>query len=207
MRQAGFTLMEVLVALTLAGLLMLLLTGGLQVGARAWQGGEGASEGWSRIGAVQRVLRARLQGALPLPAEDPAEVAFTGTRTGFAFVRPLAPQDRPGGLQRLEVQLLDGTVWLDWRNLVDGSRRREPLLEGVAELRLAYFGSGRAGRAPGWQGDWLHQAVLPSLVRIELRFADGRLWPPFVAALPVDARPACSSLPMGCADRGRGRPG
>ena len=59
----GFTLLELLVAITLLGLLMAALLGGLRLGARVWETGEDRLDASARIQVVQDFLRQRLAEA------------------------------------------------------------------------------------------------------------------------------------------------
>ena len=49
----GFTLIELLIAITLLGLLMVMLTGGLRLGTRAWDVGETRLANTARLQATQ----------------------------------------------------------------------------------------------------------------------------------------------------------
>ena len=71
----GFTLLELLVAITLLGLLMAALFGGLRLGARVWETGETRLDASARVQIVQDFLRQRLAEALPLEAVVRAEDA------------------------------------------------------------------------------------------------------------------------------------
>ena len=53
----GFTLIEVLLATTLLGIMMLLLTGSLRIGADSWEAGEERMAKASRLFIVESFLR------------------------------------------------------------------------------------------------------------------------------------------------------
>ena len=63
--ERGFTLLELLVAITLLGLLMAALLGGLRLGARVWETGEARLDASARVQIVQDFLRQRITEALP----------------------------------------------------------------------------------------------------------------------------------------------
>ena len=77
-RQAGFTLVELLVAMTLLAFLSIALFGGLRFGARSWEAVVDSSTERDQIAATQTFLRDRL-GQLTLPGgarqRQPAEDA------------------------------------------------------------------------------------------------------------------------------------
>lgn len=66
MRQNGFTLLELLTALTLLGMILALLFQGIRMGGQAWEKGEGGLSEWRR-GEVVLDLISRQLGAVLLP--------------------------------------------------------------------------------------------------------------------------------------------
>ena len=103
---AGFTLVELLVALTLVGLISLVLFGGLRFGTRAWEAGTSRGEESRRVAIVQSLLRRQLSQAV-LPARRSREVdapqAFDGAAESIQFVAPLSAHVGFGGLYRFEL--------------------------------------------------------------------------------------------------------
>ncbi len=81
----GFTLLELLVAITLLGLLMAALFGGLRLGARVWETGETRLDASARVQIVQDFLRQRL-----------AEAAAAGSGGARPRTRPRSPCSRAG---------------------------------------------------------------------------------------------------------------
>ena len=58
--ERGFSLIEVLIALTLFAILMAMLSSGVRLGSRIQASGSEQIDEWSQIAAVQRFLRAEL---------------------------------------------------------------------------------------------------------------------------------------------------
>ncbi|MCH8035911.1 MAG: prepilin-type N-terminal cleavage/methylation domain-containing protein [Proteobacteria bacterium] len=81
-RQRGFTLIEILIAMTLLGLLMAMLFGGLRLGTRAWEASDARSAELARLEAVHGFIRRALTGAYPLLRTETGgakrRIAFTG---------------------------------------------------------------------------------------------------------------------------------
>ena len=203
-RERGFTLLELLVAITLLGLLMAALFGGLRLGARVWETGESRLDAAARIHIVQDLLRQRLAQALPLEAVleegEGYEPAFLGQVDGVRFAT-LLPDHLGGELVLMELVLAEagpeGTA-----DLVLRLRRLEPdagiegdvppeervLLERVESLELAYFGPFRQDEPPEWWEAWEGRAELPQLLLLQLRFAedDPRRWPGLIVQPMID---------------------
>jgi general secretion pathway protein J len=104
-RAAGFTLLELLVAMTVLGVLTGLLASGLSFGTRIWEREQKQLEQWAELQMVQDIVRRTLGAAWPLnvPAsagpEGAAEgIAFVGTDTEIEFVGPAPAQSLSGGI-------------------------------------------------------------------------------------------------------------
>jgi general secretion pathway protein J len=187
---AGFTLLEILVALVVFGLLMVGLTQGTQFGlhARAMQthmlDANGALE------TTDRVLRNLIEQMDPGSADRPAIVVGAAHSLSFTTILP-------NGADRLARQQVDATL------LVDGNHRLllrwtprqhairfgsppEPadseLLDNIDHVEFAYWDQSR-DRGGQWVESW-RGSPLPALVRIRFVFLTGdrRHWPEIIVA-------------------------
>jgi general secretion pathway protein J len=204
----GFTLLELLVAITLLGLLMAALLGGLRLGARVWETGEDRLQASARVQVVQDFLRQRITEALPyevsmLAEGGQPEFAFRGAADEVRFAGAL-PEQLGAGVYLMQLTLAEGgedgrrrDLVLRWQPLdPEGESPEDPpepeeriLLEGVDGLELAYFGTYVQREAPAWWPDWpSEQDAFPGLVRIQVVFAedDLRRWPELVIHPTVD---------------------
>lgn len=200
----GFTLMEMLVAMTLLGILMTALFGGLRLGTRVWETTDRVQKSGGQALSIRTFLEDRFEQAVPvvlLLADGRSEIVFAGERSalrfastmpesvGFGpFIIELALRPRPG-----ESKASDLT--LRWRLL---SEDASPVEQGISErvivsdlaaVTLAYFGTKEGDDGgPEWHANWEEQEGLPDLIRLELGFNedDQRHWPPLIVSPRVD---------------------
>ena len=195
-RQAGFTLLEILVALVVLGLVVAGLSQGLRFGLRATARQERLAAERGDLDAVDRLLRRLVAQMDPGTSRTPG-IAI-GEAGAVTFTTDLGAAASALATTQAEVRLgVEGSALvLRWRPAPHAVRlvppeppRREVLLDGLQRLDLAYWGQAGDG-PPAWQGAW-QQPALPLLIRIRLVFAagSGQHWPDIVAG-PARPRPA-----------------
>jgi general secretion pathway protein J len=189
-RPDGFTLLEVLVALTVLGLLLAGLAQGVRFGLAAWGTETRLSSGTGDFETSDTTLRHLIEGAEPGGELDPAP--FAGSRDRLVCITALPRTDTPTGQQRVQATLLIDRAHrlvLRWRPYLHAKLVGPPapateteLLRDVSRLELSYWSAGT-----GWVGAW-RSPNLPTLVRIRLAFAagDSRRWPDIIAAPWLD---------------------
>jgi general secretion pathway protein J len=194
-RQGGFTLLELLVALLVLGLLVLGLSQGVRASLDLRQAQQRRLGTTAELDAAQRLLRTVL-GRLPVSPDGSRLVVG---RTGSGLVgeadRVNFVGDLPTGLgpnRRAEMSLFvqDRRLVLSWtphrheRSLAPPPTAAETaLLQGVEKIELAYWAAPTGGEAPGWQSRWTASEP-PVLIRLRLGFgeADRRRWPDLIVA-------------------------
>jgi len=188
-RQAGFSLLELLVALALLATLTAILMSALQFGAQVWRRGDPAAQG-ADLAAAYRTLQNNIERALPIPERteqaSAALMAFDGTAEAVTFV--VANPGRVGllGDAVLRIALGGGNgaafLGISWapydpktRLAVEAFNETLTLLPGIEAVSLRYFGAkDEDPDGARWSGDWQRQTTLPRLIGIELQAADGR---------------------------------
>jgi general secretion pathway protein J len=191
-RQGGFTLLEMVVVVTVLGFLVIGLTQGVRTGLTLWEAQSRRVGETAELDAAARILRALLSGIAPPPSFGPVAGGeeLKGAAASLAFVG-----DLPTGLgttQRADItlELSRGRLVLRWtphRHELSTAPAPPPteteLVSNVERLDLAYWGTSPSGQETGWQAQWDGPAI-PELIRIRLVFGekDRRRFPDLIAA-------------------------
>lgn len=199
-RQAGFTLLEILVALVVFGFLFIGLNQGARTGFALWNTQTRRIGDTEELDATARVLRSLLTGIpiLPVAAGDnaPQAIAMTGAADRLAFVGDLPSGLGATRLADIALGLRAGRLVLSWvphrhekADTPPVAPTETELMRGVDRLELAYLGIAPGGQIALWHAKWTGPG-LPLLIRVRLGFAksDGRRWPDLIAAPQLAAR-------------------
>jgi general secretion pathway protein J len=170
----GFTLLELLIAITILGLLLVALTNGVRFAGQAWETQTKRIERQGDLDAVQNILR-----QLITPAKR-----FSGSSFSLKFVGPLPVALARGGLYDIELRILNGQLVLVWQPHFRGPAAT--MQQSVTELAKDVTGLGLAYYVPG--AGWLptNSNKTPALVRIAMQAEDGRRLPPLIIAPMID---------------------
>jgi prepilin-type N-terminal cleavage/methylation domain-containing protein len=190
--EAGFTLLELLVAAVLIAMVAALGASGLRFGVRAWERAEAVSEAEIEARALRRFLTALIEGARPIRYRDGSReppALFLGEPRGLIAAADLPGRLAPPGPHLVGLEVDEGPAGailaLRWRAL--GAARpalrfgpgdaREVLAEGLSGVAFRYVGAG------GAEARWAGRPTPPALVEIDLAWgADGPAWPTLAAA-------------------------
>jgi general secretion pathway protein J len=97
--QRGFTLLELVLALSIVAAMLAIVFGGLRLGIRAWQSGEQRTEALQHARSLAALLSQSLGGTTPYLGAPPAgtqpEVLFQGDPDRIAFVTVSPPYPLP----------------------------------------------------------------------------------------------------------------
>lgn len=202
--EAGFSLLEMLVAMTLLAMIGAVAVSGLRFGSRAWERGAEAGETAVESRAVQKFLRGLIAGARLIRLRDSSRTPpalFDGEPDRLVFAAPLPAHLAEPGDHLLwlaaERRGGGGALALRWARIgaslpgVETASAPERLLDGVAAVALRYYGVDPETGRRGWTDAWRGRERLPELVELTVRWPeeDGRVWAPVVARLESGGEP------------------
>jgi general secretion pathway protein J len=191
---AGFTLIEVLAALAVLGLILAGLSAGVRFGQQALLNQARDTTAANQVGPVDETLRSLVAQAWPGAAG--AEARFAGTARVLSF-RTMMPES----LTATRTRDADVTIgvdpehrlylaWLPWyRNWIvpKPAAARIDLLANVDHVEFAYWDPTLHLPPGGWATAWVGTSV-PKLLRIRLVFTKdaGLRWPDIIVATARD---------------------
>jgi general secretion pathway protein J len=202
--QRGFTLLETIVALTLLGLMLAVLSGSIRFAGQSRDAAAAKIDSIDNMRIAQDFLRQTLAQAHPkrwLKVVGRPFV-FRGERDELSMAAPLTARVGVGGLFLLKLSLVDAEKGKG-KNLVIARVFPEPdaqelpdfssaettvLAENLAELEFAYLGRDDDASDPTWRDDWKEGAKMPDAVRVRIRPVHGSAWPELVVPLRVVPR-------------------
>lgn len=178
-RVHGFTLVELLIALTLISMALAIAFAALRIAARSMESTELLVNELEELRVVRTVMQQQLVQARPLhESATQRQVNFHGESRQLEFVAPAPSQDgRLMGLYRYRLSI-DAVadrqqLLLAYQPYVPGVAHDWPLngettllASDLRQGEFSYFGVGAQGEA--WQSRWSGQERLPRLVRLVL---------------------------------------
>lgn len=199
----GFTLLEMLISVSLLALIITLAYGSLRVAAQSSRSGEALIERTEELRTTQSFLRRQINQMLSIPYErledNGEEKRFEGSSDGMTFVAPMPGYLSRGGahVQRLELVNGDKGLQLQFRfaqlNGFDPARGMpdvpEPvvLIDGIRSGTFEYRSLGADGNLGDWSEEWELAYAIPLMVRLRLEFEqdDRRQWVEFDAGVRI----------------------
>jgi general secretion pathway protein J len=190
----GFTLLELMIGMTLLGFILALLFGGFRLAATSWDAVETRIERTNDEQLARALVRRLLAQMQPVHWKKApnAPIAFTGEQGVLRALAPLTGQAGAGGLRLIELGreseatttpdkgplrlvLRQAPVRYDVENFASGlgDAKSFVVLGNLNAVDFSYFGPEKRGAAPSWQDTWLNPDQLPQLVRLRLKSREG----------------------------------
>ena len=185
-RQRGFTLLEILIAVTLLALLVAMAYGTLRTAVKAMRSGEALIDRTDRLRTSQEFLRRQLSHAMPLPFERMEDTGenhvFMADGGTLRFVAPMPGHLSRGGPHVQWLTLDGGVLEFDHAQLngydpddpKKGNKRKPVvLLDGIREARFEFRElDPETGELGEWDDQWEDPQRLPLLVRLDVEFEE-----------------------------------
>ena len=197
----GFTLLEILLAISLLSLILLLLFSALFSANRSWAATERRIAQNDELRLVAEFIQRQLAAQAPLfwAGQDDTDLLFSGAPDELHFTAGLPAHRGGGGAEALtlkvsraggesQLALYVQPVSAEQRPFDDHGAERVVLLANTARIELAYYGREEIEGQSSWRDEWRHAELLPELIGLTVYPATGRAWPQMI--IPLHARPA-----------------
>ena len=194
---SGFTLLEMVVTLTILGFILLIIFGAFRLGISAWEKGESSREEYQKVRAVSQLVSRQLKSMVPYKIKtEKAEgdyLAFEGSARSLKFVSALSMRAKqPEGFVYAIYEFKDGgneggrLVVYEQRVLIRKNFFEErpneesgvPLIEGISDIRFEYYQEEDSlkNRKEGWVEEWnaKEEKELPRAVRMTVTYKSGQ---------------------------------
>ena len=175
----GYTLIELLISLTILALLLAMVPGTLRLGKRAWETPGGVED--VPAAAALAFAERNLRSALPIYQRDAnglPQIVFEGREQSLSYVADLLSGPSGGGLYRIDIGPVQSpgftssglavrvTLFRPDGNLKSAATEERELNATYSAVQFRYFGSPSPGAAAEWQSTWHRSDRLPDLVDI-----------------------------------------
>jgi general secretion pathway protein J len=190
----GFTLIEVVVTLTLLGLMLLIIFQAFRLGLSAWEKGESAKEEYQKVRIISQLISQQIKSVVPYKIRtQKAEgdyLAFDGKAHSLRFVSALPIRaKRPEGFVYAKYEFKEGgreggrLVFYEQRALNKDFFEEQPkeelavsLLEGISNVRFEYYRAEDLSKnqKEEWVEEWnaKDEKELPKNLRITITQKD-----------------------------------
>lgn len=197
-QQAGFTLLEMMIAFSLLALLFLALFASFNTIGRGWEAADRKLLKTEDTRLISEFLRNQLSQTIvvQIKGENGPVYAFEGTDHYVRYAAPLQPLQNQGGIylielavgldrdgRKLEMRYAPYRPDMDWDEAL---KEVEPVLvySGLGLVHFDYYAAESDKDAPRWESEWLEQPVYPLLMRVKIEGKDHQIWPELVVDLP-----------------------
>ena len=191
--ETGFTLLEVIVTLTILGFILLIVSGAFRLGLSVWERGEATREDSQRLRTVSQLVSQQIKSAVPYKVKtEKAEgdyLAFEGSGHSLKFISalPIKAKQSEGlvyAIYEFEEKGKEGgrLVLYEQRVLTKNFFEERPkedsgvtLFEGVSDVRFEYYRKEdpSKNRTEAWVEEWnaKEEKELPSALRMKITYS------------------------------------
>jgi general secretion pathway protein J len=206
---AGFTLIELILALVLLGVMMLFVYSGLNFALRSWDAGDVNGRRVADWRISENFLQREVSEIYPMRFPEPSRplFAFEGKPDLMRFVSSRRAGVSTMGLSLVSIEVDPGkeprtrdlvmrraqevATMTDFSALDQPDTHATVLAPAVDSVRFQYFGSENNFTDPAWSDEWKYPSRMPVLVKMSIRMANGDELPDLVMRLMVGPEAGC----------------
>ncbi|MBI5050013.1 MAG: prepilin-type N-terminal cleavage/methylation domain-containing protein [Nitrospirae bacterium] len=190
-RRAGFTLLELIIAVTIIGIIVLMVMGAMRLGFRSVSSGEKKMESLERMRASLTIIDSQIQSGIPVTYMENGNLKyyFKGQRGLLQLSTNYSLWDRQRGYvvvtYRVVSDIFGKKSLYASENIIGIKDKREvKLLDGFDEIYFEYFHKDPIDGREAWIEEWRDNLYIPEKVRLHIIDGTKRL----SINIPVRAR-------------------
>jgi general secretion pathway protein J len=199
----GFTLIEILIAMTLLSMLVVLLFASLRIAAETWNAGEDKIIQINKKAVVYQFFKRQLANMRPInypqtyaqiQAGAEPQPGFYGNLSDLRFIAALPLSAARKGLQVFQINMENTSnprlmVSLrPYQTNQDIPAESVVLLDDVKSITFSYFGQISDNDNGGWHDEWSALGQLPQLIKVTIALQDNSFWPAMVFPIRVNSQ-------------------
>jgi general secretion pathway protein J len=177
--QSGFTLVELMVSMSILALVMLIIGNGFRLGMDAWDKGEVETIYNQRLRVLSGMLSQQIKSAYPYKIEDDEEkvVVFKGDKDSLLFVTTLTDA-ASGGFKWIRYSLKNGSLLykegiLPDKEFEDKITGDEEVVDSeIGEIEFSYSEGSEDDEESDdeWKETWDYGETLPLAVKVKIPY-------------------------------------
>jgi general secretion pathway protein J len=169
--KCGFTLLEILLAMTIMSFITLIVGSVFRLGINAWEKGETETEETQKLRILSGLISQQIKSAYPytMMLDDDKMVVFEGEEDSLTFVTSMAGSPYPG-FKWVRYHYDNGSLYYNEGMLPDKefhdrlSDDEEIFYQDIGEVTFSYFSS----VDEEWLDSWEMGLNFPDAVRVEI---------------------------------------
>ena len=172
---AGFTLLELIISITLVAIIVLIISVAANLGYRSFNSGEKKMNAVERLRSSLTIIDAQIQSGVPLTLEDGGvkQYYFMGEQDSLKFSTNYSIWGGQRGyvIVNYRVDADDRgkrTLFASEYKVGMENQKETKLLEGFDEITFDYFKQDETEEEGEWVTQWADEEMMPTRIRINL---------------------------------------
>ena len=209
--QQGFTLIELIAAITLLAVLTTILMGTVRGAERSTSAANEAVERTEQYARTQAFLREHISGVLPIRwrREVSQPLKFNGKSSSLTYFAPVTSQIAEGGVmwwqlaiaksqRKSQLVLRRQAADPEEKTVPDLSSAEQPIVlaDNIDSLSISYFDPGddplNNPDTGSWVDSWDENARMPSIIAIRVTEAGDKRWPDLYIPVKLSQALGCN---------------
>lgn len=181
-RNSGFTLLELIISITLVAIIVLIVAGAASLGYRSFSSGEKKLNEIERLRASLIIIDAQIQSGVPLTLEDGGvkQYYFVGEKDSLKFSTNHSIWGGQKGYvivsYRVEIDDQGKQRLIASEYKVGMENQKETrLLEGFKEITFDYYRQDAVDEEGEWVTQWEDEEMMPTRIRLNLLWGTNSL--------------------------------